>query len=103
MNNPMASLPNVGDSVRRVEDARFLTGTGQYVDDIHHDGQKHAVFVRSPHAHATIATIDTTRASQMPGVAGIFSGADIDGKVGGLPTGWQIGRASCRERVCQYV
>src|SRR3546814_374694 len=54
MNNPMASLPNVGDSVRRVEDARFLTGTGQYVDDIHHDGQKHAVFVRSPHAHATI-------------------------------------------------
>ncbi|MFA7438721.1 MAG: xanthine dehydrogenase family protein molybdopterin-binding subunit [Castellaniella sp.] len=90
MSNPMAALSHVGESVRRVEDARFLTGTGQYVDDVHHDGQKRAVFVRSPHAHATLKHIDTAQASQMPGVVAIFTGADIEGQVGGLPTGWLI-------------
>lgn len=88
--NQFAAMPHVGESVRRVEDARFLTGAGNYVDDILQEGQKYACFVRSPHAHAVVKGVDATQASQMPGVVRVFSGRDIDGKVGGLPTGWLI-------------
>jgi carbon-monoxide dehydrogenase large subunit len=52
--------------------------------------QSHAIFLRSPHAHANIKSIDTAAAEKMPGVVGIFSGKDIDGKMGGLPCGWLI-------------
>jgi carbon-monoxide dehydrogenase large subunit len=48
------------------------------------------VFVRSPHAHAIVKQVDTAAASAMPGVARVFTGADIDGKMGGLPCGWLI-------------
>lgn len=85
-----ATLPYVGESVRRTEDARFLTGKGTYVDDVHHHGQTYACFVRSPYAHAHIRGINTHEASAMPGVVRIFTGDDIKGKVGGLPTGWLI-------------
>jgi carbon-monoxide dehydrogenase large subunit len=88
--NEFATLPHIGESLRRVEDTRFLTGAGKYVDDIHQEGQKYACFVRSPHAHAAIKSIDTAQAAAMPGVQRIFTGRDIDGKVGGLPTGWLI-------------
>lgn len=88
--NEFATLPHIGESLRRVEDTRFLTGAGKYVDDIHQEGQKYACFVRSPHAHAAIKNIDTAEAAAMPGVQRIFTGRDIDGKVGGLPTGWLI-------------
>ena len=76
----------IGQPVRRVEDARFLTGRGRYLEDIHLDGETVAVFVRSPHAHATIRGIDTTSAAGMPGVIAILTGADLaaDG-IGGLP------------------
>ena len=82
--------PHIGESVRRVEDARFITGVGHYTDDVHEEGQKYAVFVRSTHAHALIKKVDSTAAAKMPGVVRVFSGADIDGKLGGLPTGWLI-------------
>jgi carbon-monoxide dehydrogenase large subunit len=85
-----AKLPHIGESVRRVEDARFLTGAGQYTDDINLPNQRYAVFVRSPHAHAKIRSIDTKRAQAMPGVARVFTGADLQGKVNGLPCGWLI-------------
>ncbi|HSV84568.1 MAG TPA: xanthine dehydrogenase family protein molybdopterin-binding subunit [Ramlibacter sp.] len=85
-----AKLPHIGEAVRRKEDYRFLTGSGQYTDDINLPNQRHAVFVRSPHAHAAIRSIDTTRAAAMPGVARIFTGQDIAGKVNGLPCGWLI-------------
>ena len=88
--NQFANMPHIGESLRRVEDLRFLTGAGRYVDDIHQEGQKYACFVRSPYAHARIKSIDTAEAGRMPGVLGVFTGQDIDGKVGGLPTGWLI-------------
>ena len=85
-----SNLPHIGESVRRKEDYRFLTGNGQYTDDITLANQSYAVFVRSPHAHATVKSVDISGAEKMPGVIGIFSGKDIEGKMGGLPCGWLI-------------
>ena len=85
-----ANLPHIGESLRRKEDHRFLTGAGNYTDDINLANQTHCIFVRSPHAHATIKSIDIAEALKMPGVVGIFSGKDIEGKMGGLPCGWLI-------------
>ena len=67
----------VGVSVRRKEDNRFLIGKGNYTDDINLVGQTHAVFVRSPHAHATINSIDTSKAATSDGVIAIFTGDDL--------------------------
>ena len=81
----------IGARVERKEDFRFITGEGNYTDDINREGQTHAYFLRSPHAHATIKSIDTSKASAMPGVVGILTGADIEhDKVGGLICGWMI-------------
>jgi len=85
-----SNLPHIGESVRRKEDYRFLTGAGQYTDDITMQAQSYAVFVRSPHAHAVIKSIDISAASAMPGVVRIFIGKDLEGKMGGLPCGWLI-------------
>ncbi len=81
----------IGARVLRKEDKRFLTGAGRYVDDINRPGQAHAVFVRSPHAHAELGAIDASAALAAPGVVAVLSGADLaaDG-IGGLPCGWQI-------------
>jgi aerobic carbon-monoxide dehydrogenase large subunit len=83
----------IGAAVRRKEDMRFLTGKGTYTDDINRPGQLQAHLLRSPHAHAEIAGIDTAKAKAAPGVAAIFTGADLqapDLKVGGLPCGWLV-------------
>ncbi|TXC87964.1 xanthine dehydrogenase family protein molybdopterin-binding subunit [Paraburkholderia azotifigens] len=81
----------VGMPVKRKEDYRFLTGNGQYTDDIVLPAQTYAVFLRSPHAHARIKSIDTSAAKQSPGVVAIFTGADLAAEnVGGLPCGWLI-------------
>ena len=85
-----AKLPHIGESLRRKEDVRFLTGAGQYTDDIQLVNQRCAVFVRSPHPHARIVSIDASRAQAMPGVRKVFTGADLEGKVNGLPCGWLI-------------
>ena len=84
-------MTTVGTPVRRREDYRFLTGQGTYTDDIDRPHQLHAYILRSPHAHARIAGIDTSAAASAPGVAAIYTGKDMaaDG-VGGLPCGWQI-------------
>jgi len=87
MNAPVAGF--IGQSVLRREDHRFLTGNGQYTDDIVHSGQTYAVFVRSQHAHARIAGLDLAAAQHAPGVVGIFTGDDF-AAVGGLPCGWLI-------------
>jgi carbon-monoxide dehydrogenase large subunit len=79
----------IGQSVKRKEDARFLTGTGQYTDDVSMPNQTQAYFLRSPHAHAKIRAIDTAKAKKAPGVVAIYTGADLDG-VNGLPCGWLI-------------
>jgi carbon-monoxide dehydrogenase large subunit len=81
----------IGQSVTRREDYRFLTGAGQYTDDVVLPGQTFGVFLRSPYAHARITSIDTSRAQKAPGVVQIFTGADLaEAKVGGLPCGWLI-------------
>ncbi|MBX3536058.1 MAG: xanthine dehydrogenase family protein molybdopterin-binding subunit [Chelatococcus sp.] len=81
----------IGAAVRRKEDQRFITGKGQYTDDINRAGQAYAVFVRSPHAHAEIRGIDTSAAMAMPGVVAVLTGADLEAdKIGGLICGWMI-------------
>ena len=81
----------VGASVKRKEDNRFITGKGRYTDDINLKAQTYAYFVRSPHAHATIKSINTKKAAAMPGVLGVFVGSDVaEDKIGGLICGWTI-------------
>lgn len=85
------SATGIGAPVRRKEDHRFITGAGRYTDDINQPGQTYAYFLRSPHAHATIRSIDASAALAMPGVLAVLTGADLaaDG-VGGLICGWMI-------------
>ena len=81
----------IGAPVKRKEDQRFITGKGQYTDDINRPGQAYAVFVRSPHAHAAIKRIDADAARNAPGCLGVFSGPDLAAdKVGTLICGWMI-------------
>ncbi|HXZ58707.1 MAG TPA: xanthine dehydrogenase family protein molybdopterin-binding subunit [Steroidobacteraceae bacterium] len=84
-----AAQPLIGRSVERKEDYRFLTGTGQYTDDITLPRQSYACFLRSPHAHARIRSIATAAAGAAPGVLAVFTGKDLTG-IGGLPCGWLI-------------
>jgi carbon-monoxide dehydrogenase large subunit len=63
----------IGDAPRRREDARFVTGHGAYLDDLRFDGVTHAVFVRSPHAHARLGRIDTADALASPGVLAVLT------------------------------
>jgi carbon-monoxide dehydrogenase large subunit len=85
------NLPNIGASVRRKEDYRFLTGGGQYTDDINIANQTYAVFVRSPHAHARLKSVDILAAKAAPGVIDVLVGQDVvDAKINGLPCGWLI-------------
>jgi carbon-monoxide dehydrogenase large subunit len=85
------NAPLIGARVQRKEDYRFLTGAGQYTDDVTLPNQAHAAFVRSPHAHAKITKISLEKAKKSPGVIGIFTGTDLaNAKVGGLPCGWLI-------------
>src|SRR6476660_5630216 len=79
----------IGQSVKRKEDMRYLTGAGQFTDDVTMANQTHAYFLRSPHAHAKIRGIDTAKAKAAPGVLAVFTAADLEG-VNGLPCGWLI-------------
>src|SRR5471032_2283952 len=75
----------IGAAVRRKEDFRFITGKGQYTDDVVRPGETRAVFLRSPHAHAKIKSIDAAAAKKMPGVVAVLTGADLAGdKIGNL-------------------
>ncbi|HEY4253040.1 MAG TPA: xanthine dehydrogenase family protein molybdopterin-binding subunit [Roseomonas sp.] len=89
--NVVTPFEGIGASVRRKEDLRFLQGRGNYTDDLNRPGQGHAWILRSPHAHARIGAVDVAAAKAMPGVIGIFTGADTEAAgLGGLPCGWQI-------------
>ena len=84
-------VEGIGASVVRKEDRRFITGKGRYVDDIKLLGMTHAHFVRSPHAHAKVKSIDSSAAMKMPGVVGVLTGQQIvDDKIGNLICGWAI-------------
>jgi aerobic carbon-monoxide dehydrogenase large subunit len=82
-------------SIVRIEDHRFLTGRGRYVADAQRPGVLHAAVVRSPHAHALVRAVDTAAARALPGVAGVWTQADLaaDG-LGTLPCGVQFEAAS---------
>ena len=75
-----------GKSQVRIEDQRFLTGQGRYIDDVNLPNQTFGVFVRSPHAHAKIIAVETTAALAMPGVQAIITGKEwAEQKFGALP------------------
>src|SRR5215472_13205673 len=76
----------IGQPVRRVEDRRFLTGQGNYVDDLNLPRQAHAYMLRSPHAHAAIRQIDTAAAAAAPDVLAVLTGEDLAGDgIGTIP------------------
>jgi len=79
----------LGAPIKRVEDPRFITGKGRYVDDISLTGMTHVMVLRTPYAHANIRSIDTSRAKAMPGVIAVFTGADIP--YNPLPMAWPAG------------
>ena len=80
-----------GQSVKRVEDKRFITGEGRYVDDIVLPKMTYAAIVRSPHAHAEIKGIDSSAASSAAGVVAVLTGQEMaPDLIGGLPAGWQV-------------
>ena len=88
----MAVKPRVfGASVRRKEDARFITGLGRYTDDVTLPQQAYAAFVRSPHAHARLVSVDGGKAHTMPGVVAVLTGADYAAAaLGALACGWLV-------------
>src|SRR5215468_4248960 len=85
------SATGIGAAVRRKEDLRFITGKGRYTDDVIRPGETRAVFVRSPHAHASIRSIEVSEAKKMPGVIDVLTGKDLaTDKIGNLICGWMI-------------
>jgi len=85
------SATGIGAAVRRKEDHRFITGKGHYTDDINRPGQAYAYFVRSPHAHAAIESIDGKAAAKMPGVLAVLTGADAAAdKISAHICGWTV-------------
>ena len=81
----------IGAAVRRREDERFLRGRGNFVDDINRPGQVYVSFLRSPHAHANIRSIDSSAAKAASGVVAVYTGEDLEADgVGGLICGWTI-------------
>jgi carbon-monoxide dehydrogenase large subunit len=84
-------VEGIGARVARKEDKRFLTGKGRYTDDMSVPGMKHAFFIRSPHAHAKIRSINIAAALDMPGVIAILDGKQMqDDAIGNLICGWMI-------------
>ena len=66
-----------GHTVRRIEDPTLVAGQGRYTDDLQREGLTHLVFVRSPHAHARILSVDATEARTLPGVLAVYTGAEL--------------------------
>jgi len=88
MNSP-AHPSGMGASQARKEDYRFITGQGRYTDDLRLPDQAFAFFVRSPHAHARILSVDTSAALAAPGVIGVLTGADYDAEgLNPMPSAW---------------
>ncbi|MGO9821651.1 MAG: xanthine dehydrogenase family protein molybdopterin-binding subunit [Solirubrobacteraceae bacterium] len=88
MSTTEAPSGHVGQSLRRKEDPRLITGRGRYTDDISLPGTLWASFVRSPEAHAKITSIDVTTAAERHGVSAVFTNADMDDLAGPLPMAW---------------
>jgi carbon-monoxide dehydrogenase large subunit len=80
----------IGKPLKRKEDPRLIQGLSHYVDDLQPAGLHHAAIVRSPHAHAQIRSIDTSKAKIAPGVVLVLTGADIQGAIGPVPCAVQL-------------
>ena len=80
----------IGESIKRREDERLITGKGTYVDDVRMVGMLHLSLVRSPHAHARITNVDASAALDIDGVAGVYTGADLQEQLGSLICGWVV-------------
>ncbi|HET9266221.1 MAG TPA: molybdopterin cofactor-binding domain-containing protein [Vicinamibacterales bacterium] len=79
-----------GSAIRRREDPRLITGTATYTDDIRLPGLVHAAMLRSPHAHARLRRIDTSKAAKAPGVLAVYTGKDTAGVLKPMPCAWLI-------------
>ncbi len=79
----------IGTAVKQVEDPGFLRGDAKFTADVDLPGAAHVAILHSPHAHARIVKIDTTAAATLPGVVGVFTGADLAGKMLPLPCVWK--------------
>jgi carbon-monoxide dehydrogenase large subunit len=87
----VTQFEGIGASVKRKEDLRFLSGRGQYTDDINRPNQLYAHIIRSPHPHADLVKVDVSKAKAAPGVVAVFTGADMaTDNVGGIPCGWLV-------------
>ena len=86
----MTTQTAIGDSIRRREDPRLITGKGTYVDDVRLVGMLHLALARSPHAHARITNVDTSAALDVEGVVGVYTGADLHEQLGSLICGWVV-------------
>ena len=84
-----------GSGIRRREDPRLITGAATYTDDLTLPGMVHAAMLRSPHAHARITKIDTSRAKSAPGVVAVFAGGDIEG-LQPSPCAWLLPNAELK-------
>ncbi|WP_205628960.1 hypothetical protein, partial [Acinetobacter baumannii] len=80
----------IGTRLKRKEDPRLLTGNGNFIDDIKLPGMLYASILRSSHAHARIARIDSSQAVAHPGVVAVYTGKDLAGKMKSIPTSWYI-------------
>src|SRR5580692_8105345 len=85
-----------GSGIRRREDPRLITGTAAYTDDLVLPGMVHAAILRSPHAHARIARIDTARAKTAPGVVAVYTGADTATALKPMPCAWLLPNAELK-------
>jgi carbon-monoxide dehydrogenase large subunit len=79
-----------GSGIRRREDPRLITGTATYTDDIVLPNMAHVAILRSPHAHARIRKIDTSRAKTAPGVIAVFTAADTEAALKPMPCAWLV-------------
>ncbi len=85
-----ATKKYVGQPLKRVEDPRLIKGVATYIDDMTLTGMLHAAFLRSPYAHAKINSINTDAAKALPGVIGVFTGAEVNDKCGVVPCSSQM-------------
>jgi carbon-monoxide dehydrogenase large subunit len=86
----------IGQPVTRFEDPRLLRGQGRFINDVNMHGQAYAVFVRSPHAHAKIRSIDIEAAKSAPGVVAVYTGHDVKADGLGMPKAPTVSRCSRR-------
>src|ERR1700721_4493899 len=84
------AISYIGQSLRRREDFKFITGQGRYTDDLKVPGMLPLAILRSPHAPAVINRVDLTAANAAPGVRMALSGADLAGKIGSIVPNWII-------------